>query len=205
MPFYRTCFTRFLLLVLPALLAAGCSQPSALPPLGKDAIVLAFGDSLTAGTGASVGYPQRLEKIIGRAVINAGVPGETSGGAKRRLSGLLNRHQPQLLIVCTGGNDFLRRHDRAETENNLREIVAVARRAAVPVVLIAVPRISPLPLNHPIYKTVADDYDLWLEDDILKTVLHDNTLKSDRVHPNDAGYQQIAEAVAALLTHAGAV
>jgi len=198
---YFRFFTFFLVL-----LAAGCTQPPPLPPLASNAVILAFGDSLTAGTGAiGGGYPQRLQKIIGRKVINAGIRGETSAGARQRLPGLLQRHRPQLLIVCTGGNDFLRRHNRTETENNVREIIAIARRTSVPVVLIAVPKVLPVPINHPMYKTIADDYGLWLEDDILKTVLHDNALKSDRVHPNDAGYQQIAEAVAALLARAGAV
>lgn len=195
--------------ILPAAVGAfffiGRAPPPPLAKLGENAVIVAFGDSLTAGTGAAVGYPQHLSDLTGRTVINAGIRGETSGAALARLPGVLKNHKPNLLIVCTGGNDFLRRLPAAETEKNLRAIVETARAAKVPLVLIAVPRLLPLPLNHPLYDKIAGEKNLWLEDEILKTVLHDNRLKSDHVHPNAAGYLLLAEAVAALLRRAGAV
>lgn len=199
---------RLLLLALcaAATLAACGSAPPPLKPLAKDAVIVALGDSLTYGSGGrGTTYPQQLAQLIGREVINAGIPGETSAGAKARTADLLARHRPQLLIVCTGGNDFLRRQPSAATAQNIGGIVETARAAGVQVVLIAVPRVFPLPLNHPIYGDIAGRYNLWLEDGIMKTVLFDTALKSDQIHANAAGYRKIAEAVAALLRRAGAV
>lgn len=182
-------------------------SPTPLEKLPPDAVIVAFGDSLTAGTGSKTetGYPQRLGKILGREIINAGIPGETTDNALRRLPKVLEEHKPALIIVCTGGNDFLQRKPAEQTEENLREIIRAAKASGAAVALLAVPRILPHPLNHPLYWRTAKSENLWIEDEILKTILHDNRLKSDYVHPNDDGYQKLAEAVAAFLRRAGAV
>ena len=92
-------------------LSACVSSPPPLPPLSENATVLAFGDSLTYGAGAAPAdsYPAQLQKIIRRQVVAADIPGETSAQALRRLPRLLSHHRPALVILCTGGNDFLRR------------------------------------------------------------------------------------------------
>ncbi len=118
----------FPVLLLVAL-AAGCGEKAKLARLADDAVVLAFGDSLTFGTGAAENesYPAQLEKLIGRRVARAGVPGEVTAQALARLPSALDEHAPRLLLLCIGGNDFLRRVGNAQAEANVREMVKLAR------------------------------------------------------------------------------
>ena len=193
---------------LCAVLSAACSDdPAPLPKLSPDAIVLAFGNSLTHGTGARdyQSYPAVLAKRTGRQVINAGIPGEETEKGLRRLPGLLDRHQPALLILCHGGNDILRKRDPAVTEANLREMIRMSRERDIPVVMIAVPNLGLFLSSADFYADIAADLQIPIEDDILATLLADNHYKSDHVHPNAAGYARLAEAVQTMLTEHGAL
>ncbi len=195
------------LLFTLAIVLAACSNAPRLPELGPDAVILAYGDSLTFGTGAGEGesYPSRLAALTGRRVINAGVPGETSDRGLQRLPGLLDAHRPDLLILCHGGNDMLRQLDRARTVANLRGMIDAARQRNIPVVLLAVPQLGLLLDPAPFYAEIAAEAGIPLEEEAITDVLADRRLKSDRIHPNAAGYRVIAESVAGLLKKSGAL
>jgi lysophospholipase L1-like esterase len=197
---------RAALVALVALAACSGGQPK-LARLAPDAVVLAFGDSLTAGVGAnaSESYPSRLEAIIGRKVVSSGVPGETSAAGLARLPAALDETKPQLVILCEGGNDFLQKLDDAQAADNLRAMVRLARARGAQVVLIAVPKPGLLPSAAEFYAAVAKEFGVPHEETALRKILTDNELKSDIVHPNAAGYARLAEAVAALLRKTGAV
>ncbi len=187
-------------------LVGGCQAPSQpLPSLNEDATILAFGDSLTLGKGSSTSYPEFLSDLSGFEVINAGISGETSTSAKNRFERTLDKYEPALVILCTGGNDFIQRMDDDITKTNIMTMVNLAKDRGIAVVLIAVPKISLIAQNHPLYDEIATDQQLWMEDDILKEVMHNNLFKSDQFHPNTAGYQKIAEAVFALLKESNAL
>jgi acyl-CoA thioesterase I len=192
---------------LCGVLAACGGAKVSLPPLAPDAVVLAFGDSLTYGTGAarSDSYPAVLEARIGRKVVNAGVPGETSAEGLARLPEVLDETKPALLVLCHGGNDFLRRLDEARTGENLREMIRIARGKGVPVVLLATPRPSLPPAIPEFYRVIAAEMAVPYEEAIIRTVLTDNRLKSDLVHPNAQGYAQIAGAVEGVMRRSGAL
>ena len=189
------------------LVLAGCTPPPELEPLAADAVVLAFGDSLTFGTGAGPGesYPEVLSGLIGRTVVNAGVPGEVSTDGLDRLPALLDREQPALLLLCHGGNDQLQRLDPARLADNLRAMIREARDRNIAVVLIAVPApglsLRPLPL----YAGIADEFGLAADLETVADILGDRALKSDYIHPNAAGYRRLALAVADLLRAGGAI
>jgi lysophospholipase L1-like esterase len=193
--------------LLALLLLSACSRAPQLAPLPTDGVVLAFGDSLTFGTGArpEESYPAVLEQLTGKRVVNAGVPGEVTAEGRTRLPGALDEHRPALLILCLGGNDFLRHQDEKEAEVNLREMVRMARERGSDVLLVGVPRLG-FGLEVPsLYRSIARDAGIPLEEKALMRILADKSLKSDPIHPNAAGYRQLAEALARALQRAGAV
>ena len=193
--------------LLLAALLAGCGRGPQILPLVNDDIVLAFGDSLTFGTGASAAesYPAQLQTLIGHKVVNAGMPGEISGDGLRRLPGVLDEIQPRLLILCHGGNDFLQKQSETAAAANVRAMIKLAKDKGIDVVLIATPKPG-LSISPPaFYAALAKEFAIPFNDDVLKSILRDNELKSDLVHPNAKGYAQIAATVAKLLKKAGAV
>jgi lysophospholipase L1-like esterase len=192
---------------LMALVAACSGSAPKLSRLPADAVVLAFGDSLTYGTGAQAetSYPAVLEQLIGRTVLSAGVPGEVSAAGLARLPEALDEYQPALLILCLGGNDFLRRLGDAQAAENLRAMIRLARQKGIDVVLIAVPKPGFPPSPPDFYADIAKEFKLPFEDAALTAILRDRELKSDVAHPNAKGYAKLAAAIAALLKKSGAV
>jgi lysophospholipase L1-like esterase len=201
------CLTTLLVGVL--LLLCACSEHvPQLPALPADAVILAFGDSLTHGIGAGRGqsYPAELARLTGREVINAGMPGEISAMARTRLPGLLERHRPALLVLCHGGNDLLRRLDVRALRENLEAMILDAQSRAIPVVLLGVPEPHLFSLSTAdLYAELAEQHTLVYEGEILAEVESDNRLKSDAIHPNAEGYRRIARAVHRTLRNSGAL
>ncbi len=195
------------LLAALALLASGCGQQSKLQPLAPDAVVLAFGDSLTFGTGANEeeSYPAQLAKLSGRRVVREGVPGEVSATGLQRLPGMLDEHRPRLLLLCHGGNDFLRRLPKSEAAANVRAMIRLAQSRGIDVVLIGTPEFGLLLSPPDFYAEIAKELRIPYEGGVLSTILRDSNLKADQVHPNAQGYRLMAERVYALLKKAGAV
>ena len=193
-------------LLVAGLVACGGSGPP-MARLADDAVVLAFGDSLTYGTGAAKddSYPAQLERGIQRKVVNAGVPGETSGAGLERLAEVLEEVKPALLILCHGGNDFLRKMDEARAASNVRAMIALAREKDIPVVLLATPKPTLPPSVPAFYRQIAEEMGVGFEEAVVKKVLTDRDLKSDLVHPNAEGYRLIAKALEKMLRRSGAV
>ncbi len=195
------------LLLIFQILLTGCSSTPQLSPLPDDAVVLAFGDSLTAGTGAApeASYPAVLSRLIRRTVVNAGMPGEVTAAGLARLAETLDREKPALVLLCLGGNDFLQRLDQAKAEENLRSMVRMMRERGIAVVLIGVPQLG-FGVDVPgWYTELAKEAGVPYEGKLLKRILADRSLKSDPIHPNAAGYQQLAEGLAVVLKKNGAL
>jgi lysophospholipase L1-like esterase len=193
--------------IVLVLALVGCGERPKLERLATDAVVLAFGDSLTYGSGAAEdeSYPAQLEKLIGRRVVRAGVPGEVTAQALERLPAALDEHAPRLLLLCIGGNDFLRRLGNHQAEKNVREMVKLAQSRGVAVFLIGTPEPGFAVSPPAFYAGIAKDYRLPYEGAIVGEVLKDRSLKTDPIHPNARGYRVIAERLAETLRESGAI
>jgi lysophospholipase L1-like esterase len=200
------------LFILAALLSvvslAGCGDKvPRLSPVGPNDVIVAFGDSLTYGTGASESesYPAVLAQIINRQVIRSGVPGEMTSGGLARLEGVIEEHRPALMIVCLGGNDMLRKGNDAEIKANLREIIKTIQGRGISVMLVGVPKPALITSAPEFYAELAKELGIPYEGKIVTDVLYQRELKADPIHPNAKGYRRMAEAFAELLKKAGAI
>jgi len=182
-------------------LLCGCGGPKELTALTPASVVLAFGDSLTAGTGAEdeESYPAALSKLLGCQVVNAGVPGEITEEGADRLPELLRQYKPGLVVLCHGGNDMLGKIDDASIMRHLRTMIEDAQAAGADVVLLGVPRPGLVLKTPPFYADLAHEYGVPYEGKVLPKILSSPTLKSDMLHPDAAGYRKLAERVAALI------
>lgn len=202
--FARPLFLAALALVLSA---AGCSKPPRLQVLAPDAVVLAFGDSLTYGTGAgeSESYPAQLSQIIGRAVVRAGVPGEVTADGLARLPEALEEHRPRLVLLLHGGNDLLRRLPKSQAADNVRAMIRLAKGRGADVVLIGTPEPGITVTPPAFYAEIAKEFGIPYEDGAVGRILRNAAQKSDPIHPNALGYRVLAESVAELLRKSGAI
>lgn len=196
---------RLLLAVAGGLALAACGRRRKMEGLPAGAVVLALGDSLTWGTGATpdTSYPAVLAGLTGWQVVNAGVPGDTSAAALARLPALLQEHSPRLVIVGIGGNDFLRRLPPAETRDNIRRICRDAAASGAQVLLVAIPELSMLAAvarslsDHPMYEELATELGVPLHEGGWAKVLGDPALRSDAIHANAQGYEAFARGLSA--------
>lgn len=194
-----------ILLACCALVA--CHSSERLTPLEPNATILAFGDSLTFGTGvdADASYPAALANMLSQQVVRSGVPGEVSADGLKRLKAELLEHQPELVVLCHGGNDILRRLPSAQTKQNLTAMIHLIRSQGAEVVLLAVPNVRLFPKAASYYGELEEELDVPVEYEILSRLQADSGKKSDAVHFNPAGYRELAEAVFALLDAEGAL
>jgi lysophospholipase L1-like esterase len=157
--------------------------------------IICFGDSLTYGTGASRGkdYPSQLSKLISSPVINAGRPGDTTASALQRLEQDVLSYAPDIVLITLGGND-LKNGVAADTAfENLKMIVNLIQNQGARVIIGG--------LHIPFrdrgfgrgYQKLADETGATLIPNILEGIMGNRALMSDPIHPNDAGYQMIAQ------------
>ncbi len=175
--------------------------------INKERVIVAFGDSLTAGLGlpADEAYPAILEKRLQKnrysyRVINAGVSGDTTAGGLRRVNWVL-RNQPDLVILELGANDGLRGLDVDEAKKNLSKIIERLQEKGVEVVLAGMK----IPRNYgkvyteafeQIYRDLAAHHQITLIPFFLEGVAAEPLLnQSDGIHPTAKGYEIIVEQI----------
>ena len=174
--------------------------------------ILILGDSLTEGYGVSAqqAFPSLLEKKLNDEfssdknssyeIINAGISGSTSSGGVSRIEWLL-KSKPDFLILALGGNDGLRGVPVEETKDNLKKIILAAKSKDIPTLLAGMK----MPPNYGIeytrefskqFEDLANQEDVPLIPFLLEGVGGNPAMNlPDRIHPNPAGHQKIAETV----------
>lgn len=188
---------------------SGCSDSNTLATLPPDGVILAFGDSLTAGVGANAeqgeDYPSVLARLSAREVINAGISGETTAEGLARFDAVLAEHNPDLVILLEGGNDILRNRSPDTIKQNLARMIELAQARGIDLVLLAVPEKSIFASAAPFYQELAEHYQLAFEPGIVADLISDASMKSDAVHFNEAGYAELARAIYQTLIEQGAL
>ena len=168
-----------------------------------DTKIVAFGDSITYGyrVDKNKNYPSQLSLLLQTDVINAGVNGEVTSEGLKRLPKVLEKYKPQILIICHGGNDIIRRKSLFKAKKNIKQMIKLAREKNIFVVLVGVPTIEVLTLSTAqIYYEIATELNVPLDDNSLEKILSDSYLKIDQIHPNEEGYKILANSLANLIT-----
>ena len=193
-------------LILLALHLSACSDPEKLKALGPDATILAFGDSLTVGVGTepAYSYPAIVAELTGMEVIGAGISGETTREGLDRFGEELEASEPDLVLLLEGGNDILRNRRSMEIKDNLRQMILMAHKQNVQVVLIGVPEKKLFSNSAALYGELADEFDLAYDGQVIGRLMRDASMKSDAIHFNQQGYYALAERVVDLLREEGA-
>ena len=156
--------------------------------------ILAFGDSLTQGIGASPNhdYPSQLERILKVKVINAGISGETTSEGLKRFIRTLDKYNPDAVILLEGGNDFLRNVPRQITHDNLSKMINITQSRHIPILLVSVPEKGLFLSDAEIYNSLAKEHNVPIVLDVVSDLLSEPAKKSDLIHLNDAGYLELA-------------
>lgn len=171
------------------------STPATNSP-SKGADIVAFGDSLVRGVGATGrnDFVSLLSKKIGKPIVNLGHSGDTTADGIARLSQLDN-YKPKVVILLLGGNDHLRKIPIAETQKNLETIIQDIQSRGAVVLLLGV-RGGLLRDNFKnMFEELRDMHHLILVPDVLDGLFGNPEYMSDTIHPNDAGYEIIAQRI----------
>ncbi|GMV90798.1 MAG: hypothetical protein AMXMBFR82_05760 [Candidatus Hydrogenedentota bacterium] len=190
-------FSRWALGTL-AILAAGCGGERKIANLDSAGIaIVAFGDSITYGHGvpAEQTYPALLSEALGEEIINAGRNGDTTASGLQRLERDVLDHDPRIVIVELGGNDFLNKVPREETFANLDQIVAQCIDAGAMVILVHIQFgfFSDKYLDE--YEAIAERYGALLVPDLMDGIFGRPSMMVDQIHPNAEGQRVIAQRV----------
>ncbi len=191
-----------------ALVLGGCSPGGSSPPGGEtreeagsaEGVIVAVGDSLTAGLGVPEegSWPARLERMLRREgyrwkVVNAGVSGETSSGARRRIDWIL-RLQPDIVVLETGANDGFRGVPPGLVRENIDAILGTLGQRGVVVVLAGMRMVPNMGERYTeefdgLYPELARAHGVLMVPFFLEGVAGDPSLNQpDGIHPTSEGY-----------------
>ncbi|WP_172116119.1 arylesterase [Halomonas hibernica] len=155
--------------------------------------ILIMGDSLSAAYGIEheQGWVPLLEERLGGQadVVNASISGETTSGGLQRFSAILEKQQPDIVLLELGGNDGLRGLAPNQMRSNLASMIEQSKEIDAQVLLLGID----IPPNYGqayrdaftgVYYSLADEYDVPLLPFLLESVaLNQSLMQSDGIHP----------------------
>jgi acyl-CoA thioesterase I len=190
----RKSIVHFMFICVAILTWPGCS-PDIRNKIPAGENIICFGDSLTYGTGASddMDYPARLERILDRPVVNAGRPGDTTEDALARVERDVLTKSPRIVLITIGGNDLKNGVAKDAAFQNLGKIIELIQDEGALVVVGGI-RFGILDKGYgKAYEAVCREKGAILIPHILKGIMGKQDKMSDPIHPNDNGYELMAE------------
>jgi lysophospholipase L1-like esterase len=164
--------------------------------------VIAFGDSLIEGVGASEGndFISLLSQKLATPIENYGRGGDTTATALERLPRVLEEvPNPKVVIILLGGNDFLRKIPKEETFANLSTIIESFQERDAVVLLLGIRGGIFKDNFEKEFEELHDIYQTAYISNVLRGLITNRKLMFDSIHPNDAGYKKIADKVYPIL------
>lgn len=189
-----------LIVVLLALVTLGIfyypssSSITNYPSKGTD--IIAFGDSLVEGMGATSGndFVSRLSQKIGQPIINLGHSGDTTADGIARTN-QLDSYNPKVVLLLLGGNDHLRKIPIEVTFKNLATLIENIEARGAIVILLGVRGGLFNDKFDTEFEKLRDTYHTAFVSDVLGGLFGNDKYMSDTIHPNDIGYGMIAERI----------
>lgn len=187
----------FILLCICALVIVSCTRQEITNINSKGTTLICFGDSITFGYGvdSNQAYPVILSQMLEMPVINAGIDGDTTTEALRRLDSDVLSRDPFLVIVEFGGNDFLRKVPLDVTIKNVTEIVDKIQERGSMVAIADISAGFLLNEYRPAYKKLAREKGAIFIPSLMRGIITNPHMKSDFLHPNINGYRMISQRV----------
>jgi acyl-CoA thioesterase-1 len=166
------------------------------PTTGENIII--FGDSLAFGFGSTANHDLAsiLRQKTGLPVINAGVNGDTTLTSAARLSEDVLSKNPKVVIILVGGNDFFQRIPPETTMASLRTIIDEILKTGSGIILVNENKIF---ATTPEFRKLANEKQIPYIENILDGIVGESNLMYDQIHPNDAGYELMAEKIVPVL------
>ena len=173
----------------------GCTRSNVANLESEGSAIVCFGDSITAGKGAGgpgMDYPAVLRKMTAVPVINAGINGDTTGEAVKRVQSDVLDRDPLIVVIEFGGNDFLSKTPTAETVANIERMIQQIQQKNVMVALADISTSFIMSEYGKEFRRLSRRYGVIFIPNLLDGIITNPDLKSDWIHPNGKGYKIIA-------------
>ncbi len=183
---------------------AGCAKKEIKNIESEGKNIICFGDSITFGYGAEPGedYPTALAKMTRFPVINAGIDGDTTIEALKRIDSDVLDREPLLVIIEFAGNDFLRKIPRDVTLNNIKYMVDSFQAKGAMVAIVDISAGFFLKEYREALGVLAKEKNAIFIPGLLSGIITNPSMKSDFIHPNKEGYKAISRRIyRAILPH----